>query len=283
MQYPRSLVAKARANKAAHQEFMSALYRSGASRKRARTASASYMNLKRRRTNAWGPARGPRYRKRNLVTMGLLGVERKFYDTQLVATNLVAPTDATGGEFDPSATSMISTPAQGDGAQNRDGKRIVIESVQIEGTVGWANSEDQVDPFTWPEVFIALVLDTQSNATQINSEDVFTNSNTANLATRPLRNMAYAERFKVLRVVRFRIDPVEMNVAASNKYTVNAGVQGWSIFKSFKGGLPVNFTATGTTASIANVTDNSLHIIAYATSTSLTPFINYNARIRFVG
>jgi len=47
-------------------------------------------------------------------------------------------------------------------------------------------------------------------------------------------------------------------------------------------GLKVKFNA-GTTASIANVIDNSLHIIAFASTTDPQAKISYNARLRFVG
>ena len=52
-------------------------------------------------------------RRQNLRTAGFLGIEKKFYDTSLVDAALTAPTDCTGGEHDPSATSMISAPAGG--------------------------------------------------------------------------------------------------------------------------------------------------------------------------
>ena len=64
--------------------------------------------------------KGLRRRGRRLAnyrTAGFLGIEKKFYDTSVSAVALGAPTDATGGEFDPSTTSMITTPAQGDGEQ----------------------------------------------------------------------------------------------------------------------------------------------------------------------
>ena len=50
---------------------------------------------------------GAALRRRNVRTAGFLGIERKFYDTALTATALTASTDASGGEVDPSATSMI--------------------------------------------------------------------------------------------------------------------------------------------------------------------------------
>lgn len=222
-------------------------------------------------------------RAQNIATMGLLGIERKFYDTALTSTALTAPTDATGGEFDPSATSMISTPAVGDDATNRDGKKINILSVQINGLVHNTAAEDVVTPIGNTRVFVALVLDTQSNAAQMNSEDCFKNTGaSATLATSPIRNLLFANRFRVLKEQVFDLTPITLAQYAINAMSYNARSAKFNWFLKFPGGLPVNFNA-GTTASIANVIDNSLHIIAYTNNTVTTPQIAYNARIRFVG
>jgi len=48
-------------------------------------------------------------------------------------------------------------------------------------------------------------------------------------------------------------------------------------------GMKVKFNA-GTTASVANVIDNSIHVIAYASNiTGVAPTISYQSRLRFVG
>ena len=52
---------------------------------------------------------------------------------------------------------------------------------------------------------------------------------------------------------------------------------------SFPNGLPVQFLTGQTTADVANVVDNSFHIIAAATDISATPVIAYTSRMRFVG
>lgn len=52
---------------------------------------------------------------------------------------------------------------------------------------------------------------------------------------------------------------------------------------AWKGTMVVNFTAGGTTADIANVVDNSIHVVAFATSIDFVPKLVYSSRIRFVG
>ena len=218
----------------------------------------------------------------NSTTMGYLGIEKKFYDTSKGATNLSAPTDCSGGEFDPSVSSMISTPVVGDGPQNRDGKRIVIKSCQIKGFIDLAgvNATAGTPQVANPKVFVALVLDTQTNGAQLNSEDVFTNTGAqAQLNVCLNRNLLFADRFRVLKSEIF-----DMSVSTLSHIAVNA-FSFCGVARSFDWYVPmdlvVNFNA-GTTADVANVQDNSLHVIAFGTATTLNAItLSYNARIRF--
>lgn len=218
----------------------------------------------------------------NATTAGFLGIEKKFYDSKLGDTAILANTDLTGGEYDPSATSMISTPVQGDGEQNRDGKRIVIDSLILKGHVVRPANETAADPHEAQKVFVAVVLDTHSNGAQMNSEDCFKSlANSARMNCEPLKNLLSADRFRILKSQVFDVTPNTLTGTITTGPYAHYGVQreiDWYI--PFKGGLPVNFNA-GTTADIANVVDNSLHIIAFSTSTG--NFIGYNARIRFQG
>lgn len=218
----------------------------------------------------------------NARTAGLLGVERKYYDTALIESAINATTDATNGEHDPSATSMISTPAVGDGATNRDGKRIIIDQVEVNGCIEWTAIETGVNPQEIAEVFVALVLDKQTNGAQMNSEDCFVNPGAdTDLAASPLRNLIQGSRFRVIRQECIHLDP-KVTSEGANAFSVFGGSQNFKFFHKFRKGLIVNFNA-GTTASVANVVDNSLHMIAFTNSTSIAPMLNYNARIRFRG
>lgn len=212
----------------------------------------------------------------------LPGLDLKFYDTGLASTAVSNPTDATGGEFDPSATSMISTPAQGDGEQNRDGKKILIKSVQISGAVIQATSSAGTATSAESEVFVALVLDSQTNGVQLSSEDVFKNTAaTSVMAPNVMRNLLFAPRFKVLKQWKLRLEPkTSVNNASATTVSIGGSRVDFDCYLPLD--LVVNFNS-GTTASVANVIDNSLHIIAYVSQVALTPTIQYNARIRFLG
>jgi len=222
-----------------------------------------------------------------LAVARFLGVENKFYDTALSLTNIPAPSDCSGGEMDPSTTSMISTPPQGDTRSSRDGNRIVIKSVLVRGIVEIANIENSLVPKAPCLVYAALVLDTQSNGVQMNSEDCFTNPSASPLlAPEALRNMSFSTRFTILREEWFDLTPSAVSVAVTTVPDPDILVYNWAgIQRHFEWllplELPVNFLSTG--ATIAHVVDNSLHVIAFCSNTGYLPALAYNARIRFMG
>lgn len=261
-------------------------------RKRARTASAKpfkgkYKKGSYKKTYAQfqqGVLARRDQRVLNMAKAGLLGMELKYYDTSVTNGDILSPNDCSSGEFDPLA-GCISAPAQGDGATNRDGKKIIIRSVQIKGNVHTTATSGLAAPDVLPQVFVALVLDTQTNGAQLTSEGVFTNpANDADLAAEPMRNLLTSPRFKVLKV--WKLNFAELGAAV--QVTTGTGTTFFlpKSFLSFEGymklDMPVNF-GSGTTADVANVIDNSLHVIAFATDITMDPKINYNARIRFEG
>lgn len=235
-----------------------------------RRTAGSFSRSKKRRT----------FRMRR--SEALLGVEKKFYDTSLSGATVNSPTDASSGELDPSATSMISTPAQGDGEQNRDGKKIIGKSVQVSGTLNLASVADATAFTLYPaevKVFLALVLDTQTNGAQLNSEDVFKNTaGSAASCVTPQRNMLFASRFKVLKSEVLTL-PARLVSYDGTNIELSGCQEAFNWFVKLNN-LPINFNS-GTTASVANVVDNSIHLIGYSQNSLVT--ITYNARLRFVG
>lgn len=239
--------------------------------------------VSRKRTKIFSKARN--IGLKNVRTGGLLGLEVKYLDMALVNYSPTSPTDGSGAEADPTGTGCtgcLSAPAQGDTASSRDGFKIVAKSIQVEGVLSAAAQTDQTVADRSSSWYIALVLDTQTNGAQLNSEDVFVNVTGVGLASiAPLRNMSYTERFKVLKVKRLRAPPLAISYDGTNLEQ-----QGFAIpFKMFVnlGALPIKFTAGSTTANVSGVVDNSIHLIVYASDTALNPLINYNARLRFVG
>ncbi len=211
---------------------------------------------------------------------GFMGIEKKFYDTSLINGVLGAPTDASGGEHDPSSIVMINTVEQGDGEQQRDGRQITMDKIMLSGQINIPKQTNQTAADGSCAIFIAIVVDKQTNGAQISSELVFKNtgSNGAT-ATNLFRNLQYVKRFDVLGTKKITFGTLSKAFDGTNME--QAGQQ-----KHWKFNIPlhqmrVNFT--GTTKSIANISDNSLHVIAFTSGTDLAPVISYNARLRYWG
>jgi len=210
----------------------------------------------------------------------MLGTELKFVDTSLVDSAITAPTDATGGEKDPATVLCLNPIAQGDGQSERDGRQCLMKSCYVTGIVSEPASADNADAQAGGCYYVALVQDMQTNGAQLNSEDVFTNPGAAaKTAPLVLRDLQFASRFRVLDSVLLH----EPNKYAFTDGTATGTISGFHLpFKlSWSGEIPVTFTAT--TANVTSISDNSLHIIAYCSTTSGTPVISYNSRVRFVG
>lgn len=239
--------------------------------------------------NAWrtaGRARGRR-RLRNAAALnqrtgGLLGIEKKFVDCAVSAA-FTAPTGSTGGEMPPGTviTGCYTAPAQGDGPTNRDGNKIMVCELNLHGVIQVASQADQTAADTSCEILLAFVQDTQTNGAQLNSEDVFTNpGGNALTAASPFRNMSYTSRFKILKMKQFNLRIPTLTFDGTN--IEQTGFHS-KINLKWKGKVPVTFTTASTTADIANVTDNSVQLVGFCSSTTLAPTLVANVRCRFYG
>ncbi len=236
----------------------------------------------------------PRFRKRKSIMAsvkrvlrnprigGFLGIETKFYDKTLANAALTNPSDASGGEHDISATVLFNTVVQGDGESQRDGRVITMKNLTVKGQVNIVPQAGTTVVDGATIVFIALVLDRQTNGATISSEDVFTNPGAATLAPFPFRNLQNIKRFRVLATRSFTMDnPTIANDLGSTGGIIQAGLaQKFTMFVNLRG---MKTTYTGTTETVANISDNSLHLIAYCSSTQLAPTITYNSRLRYMG
>lgn len=248
----------------------------GGKRRKIRYAKMSpYKNGK----NGGSRQRSGKRRYSNARTGGFLGIELKFYDTSLVASALTAPSDATGGEHDQDAVICATTITQGDGEQQRDGRKATVKSIFLSGSISTAVLINQTAMKVAPIVYVALVLDKQSNGATIVSENVFKNiGGNGILAASPLRNLQNSTRYRVLSRVKLDLKDPEASYDGTNIEIAGTEIP---FQLSWRGNL--NILYKGTTETIANTVDNSVHVIAYCSNTGLVPLLNYNCRTRFVG
>lgn len=240
-----------------------------------------------KRTRTFGGAEVARRRKRRRITRArrrtpALGVELKFYDKSLIGSVLATNTDASGGEHDPSSTILLNTVVRGDGEENRDGRKIVMRSIYLTGTISCISQANQSSADNGALIFISLVLDKQTNGITIDSEDVYVNPGADALTSSSLmRNLKFVTRFTVLATVKLNMDNVNLAFSGNTDQMEQSGlIRSWEIYRKLN--IPVLFSS-GTGETVANIVDNSLHLLAWTTSATMAPLISYNSRLRFVG
>jgi len=216
----------------------------------------------------------------NVRTGGFLGIEKKFFDTFKTTTVIANPANCTGGELDPATDNCLNGVVQGDGESNRDGKNYIIKSLHFNGRVVTNSQNNKTVGWIPPSVFIAIVLDTQTNGAQLNSEDVYTNplgSSATNTCLQ--RNLQYSSRFRVLKT--WKLDFNDPPFSWDGTDLESCG-QSQSI-EAHLDNLNIKVSCSATTGTVAAITDNSLHVIGFTTNGTETVNLCYNSRIRFMG
>lgn len=205
--------------------------------------------------------------------------EPKYYDTSKAETALVAAGNCAGLEMNPTNGSVcLTVPSVGDGPQNRDGKKIIVTQIEVKGLLRKKQETVDTAPDTGNFCWVAMILDTQTNGLELNSEDVFTNTNGQAVYNYPMRNLNFGTRFRILKFKKFVMHSPSQYGASGSSWQ-GGMFRHFKMFKKLK--LPVNFNG-GTTSDVANVMDNSIHLVA-ANSYGTDVYISYNARIRFIG
>lgn len=223
----------------------------------------------------------------NVRTGGFVGSEMKYFDQALALTQVSDLANLSDGMLDPTATDCLNCPELGSGPTNRIGRFIQMHSIHISGTIKYVPNGAKSAVLAIPDVFIALVLDTQTNKAQMASNDCYTNpSANQDLVTSPFRNLEYTKRFRVLKKMVIRAPDLQQSTdfGGTPKIMLSGKQIHFQINKKLFG-KKVGFVGNSSPNTIGNIDDNSLHLIAFANSNTGTSDvaiqIGYNCRLRF--
>ena len=202
-----------------------------------------------------------RPRVSNVRTGGLLGLERKFFDTSNVADALAATTDMTASMLDPATLLGLNVVAQGDGASERDGRKISMTSIMVTGEVTRPSASAQTAMVNPGIVTLYLVLDTQTNAAQTTSQNIFVNPS-ADVRSNPgaLRNLEFSNRYRVLAKWTRAMPQQTTGNDAAGTFDINGVDVPFTLSANLKR-LETHYKIGGTTSVIANIVDNSIHLV----------------------
>lgn len=221
----------------------------------------------------------------NARTGGLLGVEHKWIDNFKGLTLITNSTAAAGMEQPPTAGSAsigaYNAVGAGTNTQQRDGQRIVVTSITFKGIIRWEPRINQTALQQCGAVLVAWVQDRQTNGVQLNSEDVFVNPGGAIATGCALyRNMSNLRRFNVLAVKIFTLPQPNAVWDGTN---IETGGYDMPFQLKWHGKMPVTFITQTSTADIANITDNSIQLLATTNDANNLVKIQGGARCRYYG
>jgi hypothetical protein len=211
--------------------------------------------------------------------------EMKYFDSEMDYT-VSASTDWTATEADPTATPVaaINTlfcPTQGAAINQRIGRECFVKKIKINGVVTVATQTNQTAADIAGTLRLILFQDTQTNASQAQGEQLMTApvGNTAILANSSFQSLNNFGRFKVLKDKRWALAHSEIVYDGTNVEQSGFHIP-FKFVVNYPKGVPVRFNATNG-GTIADIVDNSWHLLAQATEISLAPHVQYQCRVCF--
>lgn len=196
--------------------------------------------------------------------------EKKWHDSlrDLVVANGLQLVGSTGT---PTVVSINLIP-QGTSAVNRDGRKCVLRSYYCSGTLKTTVTA-QGDYHGYVKLW--LVQDTQANGANPAALDVFDIDGTSALTHRNLYNV---DRFKILDVCRFQINPPATNGGSE--------LNGTTTYFECQGKLSIPLEFSSTTGAITELKSNNLMWIAMVdglTQGADAAALKLFTRVRFTG
>jgi len=216
--------------------------------------------------------------------------EMKYYDSILSASGISVPasTNWTGTEFDPAAsigTTPVATPLtlcvpkQGPAINERVGREITVHKIKVRGVVSAAPiiNADVAATLAENSCRVILVQDCQTNSTQCQGEDVMEAiSNAAGWLS--YQNIDNFGRFKVLKDKLFQCENHSIQWQDATHMTISGWRKNFKWNINFKIPVRIRFNATNG-GTVADIIDNSFHIIANSNSINPQNRLQYKCRV----
>lgn len=203
--------------------------------------------------------------------------ETKYFDTEKQFGAIVASASWTGTMIDPATFNTLCVPQVGAGVNQRIGKQIMITKLKLRGHIQCPAQSNQTVADAPTKVRIILVLDKQTNSAQMTGTQLMqTVTNTENCVN-SFQNIDNFGRFIVLKDKVITMESPTISYDGTN-VEQSGLIRNFKIDINFKKPVKVRFNATNG-GTIADIVDNSLHMVAVSSNTDLAPNICYNCRV----
>ncbi len=205
--------------------------------------------------------------------------EMKYFDSGLSSISVTASTDWTGTEHDPAGIGTLFVPQQGSGIDQRIGQGCDIHKIKLRGHISSVPQTGEITGDSASIVRIILYQDMQTNAAQSQGEQLMQSAGTAARNVHSYQNVDNFGRFRVLKDRKFVLDPNDITWNGTN-LTQQGTTRNWRMNCNFRTPLRVRFNAVNG-GTVADIVDNSFHIIAITSNTGLDPGITYQCRVSY--
>lgn len=226
------------------------------------------------------PARGPPRVYVARTPGGQITADNHYFDTERTITSVSANTTAwTGTEYDPNTTAMLClfAPVIGDDISNRMGRKIFVKKIRINGILNVGVQAAQGAGDAPAVVRIILYQDKQTNGSQSQGEDVIA-SGAGSDAIDMFQNVANLGRFRVWKDKTFTLQNPNMGTDGVSTFATQGIARKFKM--TIRPNCWVNFNATNG-GTVADIVDNSFHLIANTPSAQLVPSLTYKVRTVF--
>lgn len=220
--------------------------------------------------------------------------EWKYMDSELQLANIgVCTTTWVAGTLaDPTTTinlgsaavatpGCLCAPTVGAALNQRVGRKISISKIKVRGTVVVGTQTPANGGETASKVRLLLVQDMQSNAGAMTSAQLLRDAGVATTTINSFQNPDNFGRFRVLKDINFVLQDPNAYTDAVPAAAMNGIKRNFKMNVTFKQPVKVQFNATNG-GTIADIVDNSFHIIAGTDAGALTPQLSYYARVAYL-
>lgn len=218
--------------------------------------------------------------------------EMKYFDSDHTGVLITAVTTTwpAGTSIDPLTTINLGSaavanpltlcaPTVGAALNQRVGRKISVRKIKITGTINCAVQAAQAIADTATKMRLVLVQDMQTNSAQMTGAQLYQDATAAITTLGTYQNPNNFGRFRVLKDKFITLQNPNMagEVAAGN--IIQAGLRANFKFSvNFKTPVNVHFNATNG-GTVADIVDNSFHVLAGTDNIALAPTISYYCRV----
>jgi len=207
--------------------------------------------------------------------------ERKYFDSYLDDTTVSAGVTWAGTELDDATLLTLFCPVTGDDINSRHGRKVSVKKIQIRGNWVIPSQQNQTSGDNFGSIRMILYQDTQTNAAQAQGENLMANPGTASVVVchNTFQNTANFGRFKVLKDFYLTPSMASLSWDGTN-LEQNGQYIPFKITHKFKKPVTINFNATNG-GTVADIVDNSFHLIAHYSSANPSNYVNYQCRTTY--